>query len=523
MLKTFFGTLNSEDAAKFTDAINQVQADEKQLTYLMKNNIHVVKSTISSFNNSMNKVDENEKRLVQNMEAIRAAMDTISNSSDKLHAKTQLTSLLNSLESIITSVSFDIDDVNNAILFAKLNVLHPTVLSPSQLHSELDRHRNELPKHYELPVSLSLQNINEIIDVSQLVCYYHADKIVIVVKIPLVLPQTYDLFNVIPFPVPYDISKPDTFALIAPSNPYVAITADHMFYSLIDDLSRCKVISEKCYVCALTNVYSTIANPMCETILLTDIVSSIPDSCTIKIIRGSIDLFHKITHNRWIFVQSEPGKCHITCGNDLHDEMLVATGILSLPTHCKAFFRTLQLSSTDSYSINVTQSHTISNFSIVIDDCCNKNRISKAIVKIPSTKIDSVNNLESLIHASVHLDQLENEIDKIDSASHLQKYGVHYMSLSYLVSLLVLLYLLYKSRKLFVSQSCNKFLRLFNRKKTDNDLPLSSIQPKDVTSAASSDAEDDVRVQDQHQHPTPQKRNIIITRSLSSRICKIVP
>lgn len=509
LLKTFFGTLTSDDAAKFTEAIDKVQSDENHLTYLMRDNIHIIKSTISSFNNTMCKVTENEKRLAQNMESIQIAMGTINDSTNKLQVKTQIASLLNSLEAIITSVSFDIDDVNNAILFAKLNVLHPTVLSPHQLFSELDRHRNYLPKHYELPVSLSLQNINELIDVSQLVCYYHANKVVIVVKIPLVLPQTYELYNVIPLPIPYDSSKPDTFALIAPTSSHVAITADHMFYSLIDDLSKCKVITEKCYVCVLANIYSTIANPTCETTLITDIVTKIPDSCNVKLLHGSVDLFHKITYNRWIFVQSVPGKCHITCESSLHDEMLFATGILSLPKGCKAFFRTLQLSSTDTHTINATYTHSIGNFNI-IDDCINKNRIKNTTFnKIPISKLDNINNMDNLVHASMHLTQLENELNKLESPTHLQKYSMHYMSLSYIMSIIFLLYLLFRSRKLLCQSKspscCIQIYNQCNNKKSKATSPLSiSMQ-----SCTSTDAADCAEVE----HPTPQKRNVIISRS----------
>ncbi|KAJ8720998.1 hypothetical protein PYW08_006463 [Mythimna loreyi] len=152
--------------------------------------------------------------------------------------------LLNSLESITIALSFDIDDVNNAILFSKLNILHPTVLSPYQLYQELDLHRDKLPKHCELPTSLSLENIHVVIDISDLICYYHHNKIIINTKIPLVLPQTYNLYHNVPLPAPYDVTKPDTYILIAPSKPYVATTTtiDRMFYSLLESVDKCQVI-----------------------------------------------------------------------------------------------------------------------------------------------------------------------------------------------------------------------------------------------------------------------------------------
>lgn len=63
LLKTFFGTLDSADATTFTDAINRVQSDEKELAILMRDNIHIIKSTISTFNDTMSKVKENESKL----------------------------------------------------------------------------------------------------------------------------------------------------------------------------------------------------------------------------------------------------------------------------------------------------------------------------------------------------------------------------------------------------------------------------------------------------------------------------
>lgn len=515
LLKTFFGTLDSEDAIKFSDAIDKVQSDEKQLTHLMKDNIHIIKSTISTFNSSMSKVNENEKHLLKNMEIIENVMTLISNSNDKLEIKSQLSLLTNSLESIIVTLSFDIDDINNSILFAKLNVLHPTVLSPHRLYSELDKNRNNLPKHCELPVSLTLQNINELIDISTLISYYHSNRIVIIVKIPLVLPQPYNLFNAIPLPIPYDISNPDTFVLIAPSSPYVAITADRMFYSLIKDLDKCKIISEKCYVCALINVYSTIANPTCETILITDVVSKLPKSCETKLLHGHVDVFHKLNKNRWIFVQSEPGKCHINCNNEplSQDVILFATGILTLPKSCKAFFKTLQFNPTgETYISNVTNK--LSEFNIIVDDCCDRTKLNKTLEKLPFRRLNNIDNLDALLHASIHLDSFENEINKLESPTHFQRYSLHYMSVSYILSIIFFLYLLIKNRsklcKSNPAQCCIQIFNQCNNQKIEKK-PVQNIvlqKPKNDDSCSEIDEPELIS------SPSPLKRNILfVTKS----------
>lgn len=470
LLKTFFGTLDADDAIKFSDAINQVQTDEKRLAHLMKDNIHVIKSTISTFNSTISKVDANQNIINKNLDNIEITLNQLSSINNNLDVRSQFNSLLNSIESIITTLSFDIDDINNAILFSKLNVLHPSVLSPYQLYNDLEQHMNNLPKHFELPIPLSLQNIHDLVDVSKIVCYYHNNKIILILRIPLVLPQTYNLYHAIPLPVPYDISKPDTYVMIAPSKSYLAITVDRMFYSTFDNLDKCKLISEKCYVCELNNVYSTIANPTCETILLSEVINSLPSVCETKLLKGSVDLFHRLSKSRWVFVQSEPGKCHITCENDenTYDEILLGTGILALRKDCKAFFKTLQFSGSNSYELNIT-TH-ISSFNIILDDCCEKTKINQTLHHLPIVKLTNTNDLDSLLHASIHLRDFEEELRKLENPTHLERYSFHYLSLTYVISIIVLVYILYRSRKLLTPKDCTPYcLQIFNQCNTKKD------------------------------------------------------
>lgn len=56
ILKTLFKALDSGDAENFNDAINEVQLDENEQVHSMKNNIHVIKSTITTFNSTISRV-----------------------------------------------------------------------------------------------------------------------------------------------------------------------------------------------------------------------------------------------------------------------------------------------------------------------------------------------------------------------------------------------------------------------------------------------------------------------------------
>ncbi|XP_060801282.1 uncharacterized protein LOC132901950 [Amyelois transitella] len=308
------------------------------------------------------------------------------------------------------------------------------------------------------------------------------------------------------------MSKPDTFVLVEPTSSYVAITADRMFYSLIGDVDKCKVISEKCHVCILVNVFSVIANPTCETTLLSDVVSKLPDICVTKLIYGSIDLFHKLTFNRWIFVQSEPGKCHITCDdkNVNSDIILFGTGILTLPKSCKAFYKTLQFTAVGKTVItNVT--NTISNFNILQDDCCERSRLNKTLERLPYSKLNNLDNLDSLLHASIHLSSFEDEINKLENPSHFETYGTHYLSLSLFSSTLILIYLLYKCRKRFsTSMESPCCIQIFNQcHSKNNSTPQTTQTTFHRYSLKSSDRDVTENIEEEvRMTPSPTKRNI---------------
>lgn len=507
LLKTFFGTLDSDDAYKFTNAINKVQSDEKQLTILMRDNIHVIKSTISTFNNTMSKVKENENRLNQNLNKIEKAFSNLINTNDKLEIKSQLTLLLSSLESIIITLSFDIDDINNAILFSKINVLHPTVLSPMQLYKELELHANQLPRHAELPILLTLQNINAIINISDIVCYYHDNKLIIILKIPLVLSQVYNLFHNIPLPISLDNKTPDTYVLIAPNKQFLAITVDRLFYSQFDSVSECKIIKNQCYVCVLNNVYSTIANPTCETTLLTDVIDKLPKSCQTRILRGSIDLFQKISNNRWIFIQSEPSKGHIMCNGDLRDhvEILLGTGILHLPKFCKAFYKTLTFVPSDNISFNFTT--TVSNFNILNDDCCDSVKLNKTLHEVPLIKLNEFNSFDSLLKASTHLDDFENQLNQIEEPSHLEKYSTHYLSLIYVISTICFIYFLYRLRRSICPRNPGCCIKIYNKNYNKSRGSKTHVTNVAYTSDSSEVENDNISVKSV---PLPIKRNTIM-------------
>ncbi|KAF9414020.1 hypothetical protein HW555_007973 [Spodoptera exigua] len=60
ILKFFFGTLDAEDARNYDAAIDACEKNDNEIFRLMKDNIHIVKSSINSFNSTITKLNQNE-------------------------------------------------------------------------------------------------------------------------------------------------------------------------------------------------------------------------------------------------------------------------------------------------------------------------------------------------------------------------------------------------------------------------------------------------------------------------------
>lgn len=451
ILKFFFGTLDADDARKYDDALSTCEHNDQEIFSLMKDNIHIVQSTINNFNTSILKLNDNEKRINKQIEKLNYIFEQNNKVTTNCVNLSKINSILNLIEASLLSVSNILDTILNSILFAKANILHPYVLTPTHLFNELSKSKM-YKKNIEFPVSLSLENIHSIIDLSRMTSYYYNNKIMFVIQIPLINPVKFNVYKILPLPTPKDEYNFQTYVLIHSSKMYVALTDDRLSYALLDSLSDCHKVNYEYMICPLPSVLSTINNPLCETKLLTEVTLSLPDICDFKIIYGNVNIWQKLNDGRFIYVQSKPNKLSMKCKNNITDYTLQGTGILSLKEDCTAYFQTLQFHSSQTYK-QTLPSQLLIDFNIIEDDCCKYNFINNSAGVISAISITDV-DLESLKLASHKLDNLENQINQAKNQSHIFKYGHYYSGTTYAIVVAIIIYLVYKAYKKWFSPCC---------------------------------------------------------------------
>ncbi|KAM3962066.1 LOW QUALITY PROTEIN: uncharacterized protein ACR2FA_003747 [Aphomia sociella] len=140
------------------------------------------------------------------------------------------------LENSLMTINFNLVNIIDSILFGKQNIVHPSVLSPIELYYELSSNQNHIAQNFPLP--LHLDNIHTLLDISHISSFINDTKLIFVVRIPLVLLTEYNLYHLYALPTAHDINNPSSFAMINPTEKYLA--DDKLTYSILDSVSECK-------------------------------------------------------------------------------------------------------------------------------------------------------------------------------------------------------------------------------------------------------------------------------------------
>lgn len=449
MFKQLIGTMDEDDSIKYNTAIQHLENNDKKLSFLLKDNILMTNTALEKYNKTLYLIQVNEARMGIAIENLSNVINNISNLPRELYMESKMNELYNELSSSLLTLSFSLEDIINAIMFTKSHSIHPSVLTPKQLYDELMRNVKDLTKNCELPISLSLDNIHALCDIAQLSCYFSNNKIVFVVKIPLVHKSEYIVYKSIPVPIPHDKEQPNSYAMIIPHCNHIAISRDKLMYVCLKDISKCSITINQIYICKDLEPLSMQDLPTCETEMLCKIINKLPQQCETRLIHGNIDTWQELKGNKWLFVKSQPTKLTLECDSHISEYKLLGTGTIYVNPDCKAYCRDKVLTSKPSY--NITTAPVISDFNLINDPCCDKSKFLSIKSNLKPLKLYDM-HLEKLVSTSN--DQVLSNIDKIiNEPGPFIKYESHYPILTYCLIILTLVFILYR----LIIVICKKF------------------------------------------------------------------
>lgn len=209
LVKIISGNLDEEDAKKYDKEIDNLNGKE-----------HSVESRVSLMQNAFTKI-------VNATDIINSNVDKISVKTHEMELALQSESKLGNVVSLITSMNqilnnFHfilnyIQEIETAIAFSKLQTLHQSIINSTELLDTL----KHVEKHANLVYPVSIDNLVKIERSIVLKSFLNNDRLVFVLEIPLVYPEKYSYYKIVPIP----IRNPETQKTITiiPKHPYLMV------------------------------------------------------------------------------------------------------------------------------------------------------------------------------------------------------------------------------------------------------------------------------------------------------------
>lgn len=212
--KWLFGTLDSDDGERYNNIINKLKNDHKNIINEVNMQISLSKNLINNYNKTITILSKNQENLNYGLRLFQNAMNKqISNLHDYISLQGILTQINLDCQNIITFL----DNIEDAIMFAKLNTLHNSIL-PS---SELEHMLNYLK---------SIYNENQIPKFKNILSYYQFfgtqisfsnTKLIFAIHVPIVQSNIFTFYHLYPI-----IQNHKVFI---PKYPYLARAVRNQF------------------------------------------------------------------------------------------------------------------------------------------------------------------------------------------------------------------------------------------------------------------------------------------------------
>ncbi|KAL0861747.1 hypothetical protein ABMA27_009223 [Loxostege sticticalis] len=283
------GNLDYTDANRYDNALKYLQSNEEKLVSEFNTHISLSKEWI-------------------------LIMDSEANRETDLIKYAHLAQLLLILGDNIEDLAEELVKLENLLAFIRASSTHHSMLSLDVLRSMLDK----LKSLYNKDEIIDL-NLREYYDIIKLGSYYTRNKIVIVFKIPIAFPHTYDLYKLA-------IVPNKNHNILIPASPYIAIHRNDFMY--IE--TECPK-SNTWYLCEMKINYKPHDQVDCiQTLITTQRLDTICEYTSVHLDKEALE---QLDDKHYVFAFPKPTKTQTSCGKNTYTT-LQGSYLATVPSGC---------------------------------------------------------------------------------------------------------------------------------------------------------------------------------------------
>ncbi|PNF23406.1 hypothetical protein B7P43_G12246 [Cryptotermes secundus] len=417
--KILFGTLTQSDARGYNQQITELEKEQKEFLHLSREQMTVIKTTITSVNTTLQKVNQNER-------VLKEGLSKLSNFSaqkfSELEEEIRNVNLINEQFRLIqrgideSQHSFEI--LIDAFVHAEQGTLQPQLITAEKIKQLIGSQK--LPSGLDYP-NFPFPQLQKIITP---ITYSYKQYLVYVLEIPLFSPTTYQLYKLLPLPTNVKEEK-STYTYIHYNKEFIFSDPlrQHFGKMTANELTGCFHPSELTYVCREEiPIYTYVPEMDCEATLLHPSTTRIPNNCEYRVLKLSKTFWIPLhMSNQWLFVTPQSETFTVLCPQGTTTFKLEKGGKLTLKPGCKGYSSYVTLYAISMLSINSTNDYVPT--APVNFDCCFENledvKFKELPLQVPLVNIMS--SIDDLRIASMKVNDVQNLI-KEQELKHNQRF-----------------------------------------------------------------------------------------------------
>jgi hypothetical protein len=389
--KILFGTMTQADAKNYNQHITELEKEQREFLHLSNDQMTIIKTTITSVNSTLQKVNQNEKVL---KEGFNKLLNYSTHKFNELEEEIRNVNIINEQFRLIqrgideSQHSFEI--LIDAFVHAEQGTLQPQLITTEKIKQFLGNQK--LPSGLDYP-NLPFPELQKIITPHT---YAYKQYFVYILEIPLLSPTEYHLYKLLPFPVAVK-EKEATYSYTDFNKEFIFSDPlrQHFVKMSSNELSGCFQPNEFMFICREEiPIYNYVPELDCESTLLHPSTTKIPNVCEYRFFK-LLKTFWIPLHrsNQWLFTTPSTETFTVLCPQEATTLKLRDKGKLTLKSSCKGYSSYVTLYAVSTLSTNMTCDYAPS--APITFDCCFENLDNVKLEELP-LHIPLVNIMSSI-------------------------------------------------------------------------------------------------------------------------------
>lgn len=310
--KFLFGTLDADDGEKIYKRIESLEKSNNKIIEANNIQISLSKQLTEAYNNTVSK-------LVKNQEILKTKINELITAE-----KWNWSSFQTTFGQIISNLRFTdeiLNDIENAITFSKLGIIHPSIISIKKLEKIF----RVLSKYHSESTLLKI-NFSDLYGLIRVRSYLHEKKIVFALSIPIIYPKEYNYYKLVPIPT-------NENTILIPPHPYLVLSKeDHQYQHTpcikLQDFYLCQkeeeINSIDCIVQILRNQN--------------------PSRCHFARVEIDRPVIEKVSSDTAIILTTKNITIQQNCNSEeLEYARVFGKHLVKIPSNCKLIYKSLEI------------------------------------------------------------------------------------------------------------------------------------------------------------------------------------